>query len=125
MTTYAFMVNLMSIAFKKSILCLLLAAFISSCASTREKSPAVQEPKAPTAHKPVVAPRPRPVDTEAQQSYYDSGLQHYLKEDYDEAKKAFQQAVQIGPDTALGLKAKENLKKIAQILKTLYEIESK
>lgn len=107
------------------MLCFLSAAFISSCALMQDRAPTVQEPKAPTVHKPIVKPQPKPVDTQAQQSYYDLGLQHYLKEDYTEAGKAFQQAVQIGPDTALGLKAQENLKKIEQILKTLHEIESK
>ena len=124
---YPFMVKvrLMTIAFKKLMLCFLLAAFISSCALMQDKAPPDQQPKAPPVHKPTVKPQPKPVDTEAQQSYYDLGLQHYLKEDYTEAKKAFQQVVQIGPGTTLGLKAQENLKTIEQILKTLREIESK
>ena len=69
--------------------------------------------------------RPQHIDPKAQQQHYDEGLQQYSKDNYGEAKEAFQQAVDLGPNTALGLKAKENLKKIDQILKTLEEIESK
>jgi len=64
-------------------------------------------------------------DPKAQQQHYDEGLQQYSKDNYGEAKEAFQQVVDLGPNTELGLKAKENLKKIDQILKTLDEIESK
>jgi len=64
-------------------------------------------------------------DPIAQQQYYDQGLQHYSKDNYGEARAAFQQVVDLGPNTALGLKAKENLKKIDQILKTVEEIEAK
>ncbi|MDH4161790.1 MAG: hypothetical protein OEW15_03755 [Nitrospirota bacterium] len=64
-------------------------------------------------------------DARDQQHYYDIGLQHYSKENYDRAKRAFQHVVDMGPSTPLGLKAQENLKKIQQIEKTLQEIESK
>lgn len=75
--------------------------------------------------KPASRQQSKPVDAKAQQQYYDLGLQHYSKENYREAKKAFQQVVELGPNTTLGMKAQENLKKIHQILKTLEEIESK
>jgi len=65
------------------------------------------------------------VDARAQQQYYDLGLQQYTKENYGEAKEAFEQVIELGPNTALGQKAHENLKKIQRILKTLEEIESK
>jgi TolA-binding protein len=76
------------------------------------------------------APPPRPparqhVDSRAQQRYYDLGLQQYTKENYGEAKEAFEQVVELGPNSALGQRAQENLKKIQRILKTLEEIESK
>ncbi len=60
-----------------------------------------------------------------QQRYYDIGLQHYSREDYGRAKKAFQHVVDMGPNTPLGQKAQENLRKIQQIERTLQEIESK
>jgi len=60
-----------------------------------------------------------------QQQYYDKGLQHYSRENYGDARKAFQHAVDLGPNTALGQKAQENLRKIQQIMKTVEEIESK
>jgi outer membrane protein assembly factor BamD (BamD/ComL family) len=69
--------------------------------------------------------RQQHTDSRAQQQYYDQGLQQYSKDNYGEAKASFQQVVDLGPNTTLGLKAKDNLKKIDQILKTLEEIESK
>lgn len=74
---------------------------------------------------PAKAPRPQYVDSRAQQQYYDLGLQQYTKENYGEAKEAFEQAIELGPNTTLGQKSQENLKKIQRILKTLQEIESK
>jgi outer membrane protein assembly factor BamD (BamD/ComL family) len=60
-----------------------------------------------------------------QQYYYDQGLQQYSKENFGEAKEAFQRAIDAGPNTTLGMKAQENLRKIHQILKTVEDIESK
>ena len=74
---------------------------------------------------PPKAPARQHVDTRAQQQYYDLGLQQYTKENYGEARDAFEQAVELGPNTSLGQKAQENLRKIQRILKTLEEIESK
>ena len=67
----------------------------------------------------------RPPDSKVQQQYYDLGVQQYSKENYGEAKEAFEHALELGPNTALGAKAQENLKKIQRILKTLEEIEAK
>jgi outer membrane protein assembly factor BamD (BamD/ComL family) len=75
--------------------------------------------------KPAAPTRQQHVDAKAQQQYYDEGLQQYSKDNYGEAKAAFQQVVDLGPNTTLGLKAQENLRKIEQILKTLEEIEAK
>ena len=74
---------------------------------------------------PAKAPRQQHVDVKAQQKYYDLGLQQYTKENYGEAKESFEKTIELGPNTALGQKAQENLKKIQRILKTLEEIESK
>jgi len=78
-----------------------------------------------TPRPPSARPQAKPVDAKAQQYYYDLGLQQYSKENYDEAEEAFEQAVENGPNTPLGQQAKENLKKVQKILKTLEEIESK
>jgi outer membrane protein assembly factor BamD (BamD/ComL family) len=67
----------------------------------------------------------RQTGPKAQQYYYDKGLQHYTKENFGEAKEAFERVVDAGPNTSLGMKAQENLKKIQQILKTVKDIESK
>jgi TolA-binding protein len=95
------------------------AAFLAVAGCTLwQKAP----PPPPHPPKPVTRPY---VDIKAQQHYYDQGLQHYSKENYGEAKEAFQQVIDLGPNSALGLKAQENLKKIDRILKTLEELESK
>lgn len=89
----------------------------TGCASVPKAAP-------PATHPPKPVARPA-VDTKAQQQFYDKGLQLYSQENYDEARNAFQQVVELGSNTALGLKAEENIRKIDQILKTLKEIESK
>jgi TolA-binding protein len=117
--------SMILISFKttKKMLHLLLlsgAAFLAVAGCTLwQKTPPPPPPPPP---KPVTRPH---VDTKAQQQYYDLGLQHYSKENYGEAKEAFQQVVDLGPNSALGLKAQENLKKIDRVLKTLEELESK
>ncbi len=67
----------------------------------------------------------RRVDAEAQRQYYDLGLTYYVEEKYGEAKNAFQLVIENGADTALGVKARDDLKKTIQALKTLKEIEQK
>jgi outer membrane protein assembly factor BamD (BamD/ComL family) len=64
-------------------------------------------------------------DTKSQQQYYDQGLKQYTAENYGEARKAFLRVVDMGPNTQLGLKAQENLKKIERIMKTVEEIEAR
>jgi Tfp pilus assembly protein PilF len=88
-------------------------------------SPACARKKPPQPPMHTKSVRPRPVDPKAQQQYYDLGLQQYSKENYEEARRAFQDAVDAGPATQLGVKAQENIRKIDQILKTLEEMEKK
>lgn len=98
------------------------AAFliVAGCATAPQAPPA--QPRQP---KRAVRPQQKPVDAKAQKRYYDQGLQYYSAEDYSNAKEAFEEVVDLGPNTALGVKAQENLKKIEKILKTLDELESK
>ena len=103
-------------AFRTFLVCTMTLLALSGCAGLRKTTP---PPKS------AARPQAKPVDPKAQQHYYDLGLQQYSKENYGKAKEAFQQAVEFGPNTALGVKAQENLKKIQQILKTLEELESK
>lgn len=91
---------------------------VAACATSQQKGTRLPPQKE------VVRPQPKPVDAKAQQQFYDQGLQLYSRENYSEAKKAFQQAVQSGPNTSLGLKAQENIRKIDQVLRTLRELES-
>jgi TolA-binding protein len=86
---------------------------------------APQAPSPPRHPKRAVRQQQRPVDERAQKRYYDEGLQYYSAERYLSAKEAFEEVVDLGPHTALGLKAQENLRKIEKILKTLDELESK
>jgi len=78
--------------------------------------------KAPPPQKTITRPH---VDDKAQQQYYNQGLEQYSKEHYGDAKAAFEHVVELAPNTALGIKAQENLRKIERILKTLEEIESR
>lgn len=85
----------------------------------------ITEPK-PADNKPEhKIPPAKPVDIKAQQLQYDKGVQAYSKENYEEAKDAFQRAIDFGPKTEVGLKAHENLMKVLQVLKTLEEIKAK
>lgn len=96
------------------LITLALIAMLSACAA-RTATPPKPLPKKQV--------QPKPVNPAAQQHYYNLGFKHYANENYKEAKKAFQQAVDNGPDTNLGVKARENLKKIEQIMKTLKDME--
>jgi TolA-binding protein len=102
---------------RKLLVCMVLASAMVGCVTPKK---ARYTPRKSSARQ-----QTKPVDAKAQQHYYDLGLQQYSKEDYDEAEESFEQAVAYGPNTPLGQKAKENLKKVQKILKTLEEIESK
>jgi TolA-binding protein len=105
----------MANAVRNLLICSMTLLALSGCAGLRKAS----------SPKPAVRPQAKPVDAKAQQHYYDLGLQQYSKENYGKAKESFQKAVEFGPNTALGVKAQENLKKVQQILKTLEEYDSK
>ena len=98
------------------LICSLLLAVLYGCALFKKTPPSPSPPRSPV--------RPH-VDAKAQQHYYDLGVQNYSKENYGEAKEAFEHVLELGPNTALGIKAQENLKKLQRILKTLEEIEAK
>jgi TolA-binding protein len=87
------------------------------CAITQKTPPARQKPAAKA--------QANPASPKIQKQHYDQGLEQYSREEYQEAKKSFERVIALGPNTDLGLKAKENVRKIDQILKTLKEIESK
>jgi len=99
-------------------ICSMMLLILSGCALFK-KTP----PPPPTA--PSRSPARKHADAKAQKEYYDVGVQQYSRENYGEAKEAFEQVLTLGPNSALGVKAQENLKKIERILKTLEEIETK
>ncbi|HXY61817.1 MAG TPA: hypothetical protein VEJ22_02680 [Nitrospirota bacterium] len=117
------MFALTNFLFRKLLLFAIALLFVMGCATPPIPPPAQSSEQ----EKQAVRPRPqqKPVDAKAQKHYYDQGLQYYSAEDYPSAKEAFEEVVALGPNTALGLKAQENLKKIETILKTLDELESK
>lgn len=105
---------------------LMVLVGVGSTACQWLKPSAPEKPlTAPSTKTPEPKQPPKVVDTKAQQQQYDRGVQAYSQEKYEEAKAAFQRAIDIGPKTELGLKARENLKKVLQVLKTVEEIKSK
>jgi outer membrane protein assembly factor BamD (BamD/ComL family) len=103
----AIVVNLVISALQRLLSLVLLLALFTGCA-------------------PAVRPKhQQTVDVKAQKVYYDQGLKHYSREEYRASQEDFQKVVDNGPNTDLGLKAKENLKKLQQILKTIEHIQSK
>jgi TolA-binding protein len=99
-------------------ICSMMLIVLSACALFKKTPP-------PPPPAPPRSPARQHVDAKAQQQYYDLGVQQYSRENYGEAKEAFELVLKLGPNTALGVKAQENLKKIERILKTLEEIETK
>jgi TolA-binding protein len=95
------------------------------CVAACHKAPPPPPPPPPS--KPATRPQSKPTEAKAkiQQQQYDRGLQAYSQENFEDAKAAFQRVIELGPNTALGLKAQENIRKIQKILKTLEEIKSK
>jgi TolA-binding protein len=77
-------------------------------------------PKAPAETAPPASP-----EKQSQQTYYDSGMKYYSEEKYAEAKKAWQMVLKLGKKTKLANKARENIRKTDQILKTLEGLDNK
>lgn len=102
------------------------AVGFSGCALFIKKEPVKAPPPQKPAHSQQKSqPKSTPVDAQAQQKFYDRGLKYYTEENYAEAKKSWQQAIQLGPNTALADKSREYLKKTEQVLKTLEEMEKR
>lgn len=59
----------------------------------------------------------------AQQKAYDRGVAAYSEERYEDARKAWQEAVRMSSATAAGKKAQENLVKVETILRNLRALE--
>lgn len=77
----------------------------------REQSPAHKESEShPPASSNVQA---------AQQKYYNLGMRYYAKDKFQQAKEAWQSVIKLDRKTDLAEKARENIKKVDQILKRL------
>lgn len=93
---------------------LLLIVVLGACVPTKNKKTASKGPIKPVASNAV-----------AQKRSYDAGVGHFAEERYAAAKKAWQETVRLGPATAIGQKAKDNLQKVDAILSSLNELEKK
>ncbi len=109
-------------------LILLSAGFFAAagCAAhPRRRTAAVPKPPAQQAAPPIPAPPVKPADLAAQKALYEEGLKFYSEEKYLEAKKSWEQALEISTTSELSGHILENLKKTDQVLKTLQEIQGK
>jgi hypothetical protein len=90
-------------------------------------APAVEKHEHKPAPKPQAPKTPQePLgESTTQQKYYDMGMRYYSQEKYDDAKKAWQRVIKLGKRTDLANKARENIKKVDQILKTLKEMSGR
>ncbi|MBN1472376.1 MAG: tetratricopeptide repeat protein [Syntrophaceae bacterium] len=87
----------------------------------REAPEAVKEEQEEGKTVPPVAPhKPSP-----QQQYYNLGMRLYSQDKYREAREAWQQVIKLDKNSALADKARENIKKVDQILKTLEKMSGK
>ncbi len=104
---------------------IVLVIMISGCAYFQPKKAKPVHPPAKKAVKSDSKPAGKSADPQAQQKFYDQGMRFYSQENYAEAKKSWQQAVQAGPNSPLADKARDYLKKTEQVLKTLKEMENR
>ena len=80
----------------------------------REPMPAHKEP---ASHPPTEINIPA-----AQQKYYNIGMRYYAQDKFEQAKEAWQAVIKLDRKTDLAEKARENVKKVDQILKRLKEM---
>ncbi len=98
----------------------------SGCVATRRaRTAAVPKPPAQQPVPPIPTPPVRPADLAAQKALYEEGLKFYSEEKYLDAKKSWEQALEISTTSELSGHILENLKKTDQVLKTLQEIQNK
>ncbi len=91
------------------------------------KAPAVVEKHRDREQKPArkeSAPHPSTVSNilAAQQKYYNIGMRYYAQDKFEQAKEAWQTVIKLDRKTALADKARENVKKVDQILKRLKQM---
>lgn len=65
------------------------------------------------------------VSAAEQKKAYDRGMKFYTQEQYKEARKAWQEAVRMGPNTAIGKQAQDYLRDVEQTIRTLEGIQGK
>lgn len=95
----------------------LLLAGLCGCAGPRAASKSQPSPKAAAA-KPAVS-------SAEQKKAYDRGMKFYTQEQYKEARKAWQEAVRMGPNTSIGKQAQDYLRDVEQTIRTLEGIQGK
>lgn len=97
---------------------------VSGCAAPRRTKGSGAPRSAVVTPAPAAQP-PKPADLAAQKTLYEEGLKFYSEEKYLEAKKSWEQALEINAASELTQNIIENLKKTDQVLKTLQEIQTK
>jgi len=96
---------------------MLLLAALGGCGGSRSASKSRSPAKA--------APAKASFSAAEQKKAYDRGMKFYTQEQYKEARKAWQEAVRMGPSTPIGKQAQDYLRDVEQTIKTLEGIQGK
>lgn len=105
-----------SLIFRAFTAALLLAA-LGGCGGTRSASKSQTPSKG--------APAKAAFSAAEQKKAYDRGMKFYAQEQYKEARKAWQEAVRMGPSTPIGKQAQDYLRDVEQTIRTLEGIQGK
>ncbi|MBI5883237.1 MAG: hypothetical protein HZB91_09040 [Elusimicrobia bacterium] len=100
------------------------AAFLAAgCASLKKAFPHKSKSSPAAAAARPAAPARR-VDPKAQEAAYEEGMRLFSDEKYAEAKAAWKKSLQMDPDSQIGRKSRENLRKVETILDSLRDIKA-
>lgn len=101
----------------RAVAAVLLLAALGGCAGPR--SAAKSGPAAKS------APAKAVFSAAEQKKAYDRGMKFYTQEQYKEARKAWQEAVRMGPSTPVGKQAQDYLRDVERTIRTLEGIQGK
>lgn len=107
-------------ALARTLIVVTACAFVTSgCATLRKHFP----PKPSAAAQAKPAAQPKRVDPKAQKDAYDEGMRLFSEEKYTEARASWKKSLQMGPESPIGRKSRENLRKVETILESLRDIK--
>lgn len=101
----------------RALAAVLLLAALGGCGGSRSASKSRSSAKVPPAKASFSAAE--------QKKAYDRGMKFYTQEQYKEARKAWQEAVRMGPSTTIGKQAQDYLRDVEQTIRTLEGIQGK